>query len=120
MPIDLNAAAQRSSTGTSNTIEVTNRILRASERDLQARGYPTKRHAQSYMNPIVQAIRIADGKLDGGAIRVPTQNVSLVDLTFQPSRATSADEITIGLGDEALAGPIERTLSLAGLPGGGP
>lgn len=54
-------------TTTSNTIEVTNRILRATERDLQARGYPTKRHAQSYMNPIVQAIRIAHGKLDGGA-----------------------------------------------------
>jgi gamma-glutamyltranspeptidase/glutathione hydrolase len=52
---------------TSNTIEVTNRILRATERELQARGYPTKRHAQSYMNPIVQAIRIADSKLDGGA-----------------------------------------------------
>ena len=54
-------------TTTSNTIEVTNRILRATERDLKARGYPTKRHAQSYMNPIVQAIRIAHGKLDGGA-----------------------------------------------------
>jgi len=54
-------------TTTSNTIEVSNRILRATERELRARGYPTKRHAQSYMNPIVQAIRIADGKLDGGA-----------------------------------------------------
>lgn len=29
---------------------------------------------------------------------------------------TSADEITVGLGDEAMAGPIERALSLAGLP----
>jgi hypothetical protein len=29
---------------------------------------------------------------------------------------TSADEITVGLGDARLAGPIERTLSLAGLP----
>lgn len=29
---------------------------------------------------------------------------------------TSADSITVGLGDESLAGPIERTLSLAGLP----
>lgn len=29
---------------------------------------------------------------------------------------TSADEITVGLGDAKLAGPIERTLSLAGLP----
>ncbi|MEO0475749.1 MAG: PD-(D/E)XK nuclease family protein [Planctomycetota bacterium] len=30
--------------------------------------------------------------------------------------ATSADQITVGLGDAALAGPIERTLALAGLP----
>ena len=33
------------------------------------------------------------GKLDGVAIRVPTPNVSAVDLTFVPSRKTSAEEI---------------------------
>src|SRR5213595_2023468 len=33
------------------------------------------------------------GKLDGVAIRVPTPNVSLIDLTFVPSRETSVDEI---------------------------
>jgi len=33
------------------------------------------------------------GKLDGTAIRVPTANVSVVDLKFVPSRATSVDEI---------------------------
>jgi glyceraldehyde 3-phosphate dehydrogenase len=33
------------------------------------------------------------GKLDGVAIRVPTTNVSLVDLTFVPRRQTSVDEI---------------------------
>jgi len=30
------------------------------------------------------------GKLDGFAVRVPTINVSLVDLTFTAKRATSA------------------------------
>ncbi len=54
-------------TATSDTIEVTNRILRATERELQARGYPTHRHAFSHMIPIVHGIRIVDGKLDGGA-----------------------------------------------------
>lgn len=34
-----------------------------------------------------------DGKLDGVAIRVPTANVSVVDLTFQTSRSTSKEEI---------------------------
>jgi glyceraldehyde 3-phosphate dehydrogenase len=34
-----------------------------------------------------------NGKLDGVAIRVPTPNVSVVDLTFMAARATSVDEI---------------------------
>jgi len=34
-----------------------------------------------------------NGKLDGVAIRVPTSNVSVVDLVFNASRATSVDEI---------------------------
>ncbi len=34
-----------------------------------------------------------DGKLDGVAIRVPTPNVSVVDLTFEAARDTSVEEI---------------------------
>ena len=52
---------------TSATIEVTNRIFRATERELQSRGYPTHRHAVSHMMPHVHGIRIVDGQLDGGA-----------------------------------------------------
>ena len=33
------------------------------------------------------------GKLDGTAIRVPTPNVSIVDLTFTPSRETTKEEV---------------------------
>jgi glyceraldehyde 3-phosphate dehydrogenase len=33
------------------------------------------------------------GKLDGSAIRVPTPDVSLIDLTFTPKRDTSRDEV---------------------------
>lgn len=33
------------------------------------------------------------GKLDGSSVRVPTPNVSLVDLTFTPSRDTTAEEV---------------------------
>ena len=33
------------------------------------------------------------GKLDGSAIRVPTPNVSVVDLTFQPKRDTTKEEV---------------------------
>ncbi len=38
-----------------------------------------------------------NGKLDGISIRVPTPNVSLVDLTFVPGRDTSAEEINAAL-----------------------
>ena len=37
------------------------------------------------------------GKLDGVAIRVPTPNVSVVDLVFEASRATSVDEINAAI-----------------------
>jgi glyceraldehyde 3-phosphate dehydrogenase len=33
------------------------------------------------------------GKLDGSAVRVPTPNVSLIDLTFTPGRETNKDEV---------------------------
>ena len=51
-----------------------------------------------------------DGKLDGFAIRVPTINVSLVDLTFEAARATSVDEIHQIIRDasnSSLAGILE-------------
>jgi glyceraldehyde 3-phosphate dehydrogenase len=37
------------------------------------------------------------GKLDGSAIRVPTPNVSLIDLTFVSGRATTKDEVNAKL-----------------------
>ncbi len=52
---------------TSNRIELTNRIFRSVESELNSKGYETIRYAASYITPIVHAIRIIDGKLDGGA-----------------------------------------------------
>lgn len=52
---------------TSSTIEVNNRILRSTERELRARGYPVHRHPFSHMLPLVHAIRMDGGRLDGGA-----------------------------------------------------
>src|SRR5215213_11457852 len=54
-------------TAVSDTIEVSNRILRSVERDLLRQGYRVMRHAQSYTFASVHAIRMLDGKLDGGA-----------------------------------------------------
>jgi glyceraldehyde 3-phosphate dehydrogenase len=50
------------------------------------------------------------GKLDGFAIRVPTINVSLVDLTFSAKRATSVEEVN-RLMKEASAGAMQHILA---------
>jgi glyceraldehyde 3-phosphate dehydrogenase len=55
------------------------------------------------------------GKLDGFAIRVPTINVSLVDLTFTPGRATSVEEIN-QLIKTAAAGPLKGVLAYTDAP----
>ena len=52
---------------TSDTIWLTNRILRSAERDLKGRGYPVKRSAQTYYFAGVHGIRIVDGVCDGAA-----------------------------------------------------
>jgi glyceraldehyde 3-phosphate dehydrogenase len=50
-----------------------------------------------------------NGKLDGVAIRVPTPNVSVVDLTFEASRATSVEEINNAI-RAAADGPLKGIL----------
>jgi glyceraldehyde 3-phosphate dehydrogenase len=50
-----------------------------------------------------------NGKLDGVAIRVPTPNVSVVDLTFTAARATSAEEINDAI-RAAADGPLKGVL----------
>ena len=51
---------------------------------------PTKTGAAAAVGLVMPEL---DGKLDGYAVRVPTINVSLVDLTFRAARDTSIDEI---------------------------
>ena len=55
------------------------------------------------------------GKLDGSAIRVPTPNVSLIDLTFMPSRPTSVDEVNAAL-KAAADGPLKGVLMFSDEP----
>ncbi len=51
---------------------------------------PTKTGAAAAVGLVLPELK---GRLDGFAIRVPTINVSLVDLTFTPKRATTIEEI---------------------------
>jgi glyceraldehyde 3-phosphate dehydrogenase len=56
------------------------------------------------------------GKLDGSAIRVPTPNVSIVDLTFTPGRDTSLDEINGALKAASESGPLKGILAYSDEP----
>jgi len=51
---------------------------------------PSKTGAATSIGLVIPELR---EKLDGIAIRVPTTNVSLVDLTFTPSKKTSKEEV---------------------------
>ena len=56
------------------------------------------------------------GKLDGSAVRVPTPNVSLVDLTFTPKRDTSIEEVNGALMAATETGPLKGILAYTDEP----
>ncbi len=56
-----------------------------------------------------------NGKLDGSSIRVPTQNVSVVDLVFTPKRDASVDDINNAV-TEAANGPMKGVLGVTDRP----
>jgi glyceraldehyde 3-phosphate dehydrogenase len=56
------------------------------------------------------------GKLDGSAVRVPTPNVSLIDLTFTPGRDTSKEEINSALKAASKSGPLAGILDYSDEP----
>ena len=68
---------------------------------------PTKTGAAAAVGLVLPEL---DGKLDGYAVRVPTINVSLVDLSFQAARATSHEEID-GIMQAAADGPLNGILA---------
>ncbi|MEI4470386.1 type I glyceraldehyde-3-phosphate dehydrogenase [Frigidibacter sp. MR17.24] len=55
------------------------------------------------------------GKLDGVAIRVPTPNVSVVDLTFEAARPTTVEEINAAI-VKAADGPLKGILGYTARP----
>ena len=56
------------------------------------------------------------GKLDGSAVRVPTPNVSMVDLTFTPARETHLDEVNGVLKAASESGPLKGILAYTDEP----
>jgi len=57
-----------------------------------------------------------NGKLDGYSIRVPTINVSLVDLTFVAKKATTVEEINAAVKKASEAGPLKGILEYSTEP----
>jgi glyceraldehyde 3-phosphate dehydrogenase len=56
------------------------------------------------------------GKLDGSAMRVPTANVSVVDLVFTPGRPVTRDEINEAFEKAAAEGPLRGVLAVTNEP----
>ncbi len=73
---------------------------------------PTKTGAAAAVGLVLPELK---GKLDGFAVRVPTLNVSLVDLTFTPARKTSIEEIN-GHMKSAAAGALKGILAYSDGP----
>ena len=55
------------------------------------------------------------GKLDGSAVRVPTANVSMIDLVFDAGRATTTEEINAAI-KAAADGPMKGVLDYSTAP----
>jgi glyceraldehyde 3-phosphate dehydrogenase len=73
---------------------------------------PTKTGAAAAIGLVLPELA---GRLDGMAVRVPTINVSLVDLTFNAGRSTSVAEVNSVL-QQAAAGDLRQILSYNSQP----
>jgi len=73
---------------------------------------PTSTGAAKAIGLVIPELK---GKLDGSSIRVPTPNVSLIDLKFVAKRATTIDEINAAM-KAAAAGPLKGVLAVTDQP----
>ena len=73
---------------------------------------PTKTGAAAAVGLVLPEL---NGKLDGFAVRVPTINVSMVDLTFVAGRPTTVDEVN-GVLKAAAEGPLKGILAYSDEP----
>jgi gamma-glutamyltranspeptidase/glutathione hydrolase len=62
-----NAVTAPRFSSTSNAIDITNRILRRTEGELKAMGYPVRRSALNFTFAGVHALRCTEAGWDGGA-----------------------------------------------------
>lgn len=95
------------------------RLLDASHRDLRrARAaalniVPTSTGAATAVAKVLPNLK---GKLDGIAFRVPTPNVSVVDLVFQSAKNTFVEEVNNLLKEACASGPMQGILDVTDAP----
>lgn len=73
---------------------------------------PTTTGAAAALGEVLPNLK---GRLDGSAIRVPTPNVSAVDLTFRASRDVTVEDVN-EIVREAAQGPMQRVLGYEPAP----
>ncbi|WP_340644900.1 type I glyceraldehyde-3-phosphate dehydrogenase [Phenylobacterium sp.] len=69
---------------------------------------PTSTGAAKALGLVIPALK---GKLDGSSIRVPTPNVSVVDLSFVPTRTTTVEAINAAF-EAAAGGALKGVLAV--------
>ena len=74
---------------------------------------PTSTGAAKAIGLVVPELK---GKLDGTAVRVPTINVSMIDLTFDAKKKTSPKEVNDAISAAAASGPLKNILVTNDLP----
>jgi glyceraldehyde 3-phosphate dehydrogenase len=74
---------------------------------------PTSTGAAKALGLVIPELQ---GKLDGSSIRVPTPNVSVVDLKFVPGRKVTVEEINAAMEKAAASGPLKGVLAVTKEP----
>ena len=74
---------------------------------------PTKTGAAAAIGLVIPEL---NGKLDGYSMRVPTINVSIVDLSFLAARDTSVEEINAIMKEASTSGPLAGLLGYSDGP----
>ncbi len=98
-------------TGDQRTVDTLHKDL-ARARTASANMIPTSTGAARAVGLVLPELK---GKLDGTSVRVPTANVSLIDLTFTAKRKTSVEEINEAI-TKAAKTKLKGVLGINDLP----
>ncbi len=99
-------------TGDQRTVDQTHKDLRRA-RAAAVSMIPTSTGAAKALSLVLPNLK---GKLDGTAIRVPTPNVSLIDLTFVSKKKTSVTEINSLILKASKSKNLKNILTINSLP----